>query len=348
MVLVTILDRRFPNALQRLDVATVDYLVRVAPHKPTGDVVIAAIDDKSIDDIGVFAWPHSIEKKLVDALVEDGVAVIGFDLAFVDKPAEGSQASGDRQAIIANIDDDPLAKAIIKQHSAYLGYYFSSENGAEHALPCPTYKSALVEPAPLSYAVLKPAGIKPPRFLLRGRYCPPILALNTAAGGRTAFLDAYINEVDGNVRSFPTVLIFHDFNDHKDRYLAPMFIALSDAYLGRVPMAVELGSQGIERVTLGDRAVVVDEGGRMMLNLRGPPGTIPQYPVVDIINHKVDPSNLHGKIVIVGPTATAIADRFATPMGGNFPGVEIQANAVDNVVAGDFLYSSLFEVANAF
>ena len=40
---------------------------------------------------------------------------------------------------------------------------------------------------------------------------------------------------------------------------------------------------------------------------------------------------------MVGLTAHALGDRFVTPVGADFPGVEIQANAADNVLQGDFL-----------
>ena len=48
------------------------------------------------------------------------------------------------------------------------------------------------------------------------------------------------------------------------------------------------------------------------------------------------------KAVLVGVTAHAIGDRVATGIGGDFPGVEFQATAIDNVLAGDFISSSLY------
>ncbi len=99
-------------------------------------------------------------------------------------------------------------------------------------------------------------------------------------------------------------------------------------------------ADGVTGATVGSRSIPLDETGHMMVHFRGPGGTISTYSIVDIIDGKVRPADLKGRIVLVGGTAHALGDRFTTPTGADFYGVEIQANAVDNVLRGDFIYKS--------
>src|SRR6266571_2097925 len=52
-------------------------------------VALAAIDDRSIAQLGRFPWPRSIEASLVKALAADGAKVIAFDMFFSERdPAD--------------------------------------------------------------------------------------------------------------------------------------------------------------------------------------------------------------------------------------------------------------------
>ena len=55
---------------------------------------------------------------------------------------------------------------------------------------------------------------------------------------------------------------------------------------------------------------------------------------------EVNCKRVAGKIVLVGPTASALHDEFPTPFhaGGNTPGVEIHANATQNLLDGNFIH----------
>lgn len=98
---------------------------------------------------------------------------------------------------------------------------------------------------------------------------------------------------------------------------------------------------GIVTVAVGNRVLPVDEMGRMTLHFRGPAGTIPRYSIGDIVNRRIPPRVLAGKIIVIGVTGLGLGDRFLTPVGRDFPGVEVLATAVDNVLARDFIYHSL-------
>jgi adenylate cyclase len=72
---------------------------------------------------------------------------------------------------------------------------------------------------------------------------------------------------------------------------------------------------------------------------------MPRISIADIVDHRAPTAALAHKIVLVGVTAHAIGDRITAAVGGDFPGVEFQATAIDNVLTGDFIYNSLYLTA---
>jgi len=81
-----------------------------------------------------------------------------------------------------------------------------------------------------------------------------------------------------------------------------------------------------------------DAIGRMMINYQGPVRTYPYISIADVARHKFPPGTFRDKIVLVGASATGIGDLRSTPYGGlDYPGVEIHANVIDNILHQNFL-----------
>jgi serine/threonine-protein kinase len=68
----------------------------------------------------------------------------------------------------------------------------------------------------------------------------------------------------------------------------------------------------------------------------GPGVAFHMTPFRNILNKKFQTSLFRDKIVILGPTAPGIGDRFVTPISSNLPGVEIIADSVSNILRGKF------------
>ncbi len=60
------------------------------PMAPNPNVVLAVIDEKSLEVEGRWPWPRSKIAALVDALSRDGARTIGFDITFAE-PDENSR-----------------------------------------------------------------------------------------------------------------------------------------------------------------------------------------------------------------------------------------------------------------
>ena len=157
----------------------------------------------------------------------------------------------------------------------------------------------------------------------------PTALLNDAAHSTGYFdIDA---DADGEIRTEMTVI---HFDGH---YCVPLFIAVADAYANGAPMVLGLDPDGVSGLSVAGVRIPVDDDGRMLVNFRRGGDPFPYYSVSDIINHKIALEKLAGKIVLVGATAHGLGDRGVTPVNPDMPRVEIHANAIDNMLQGDFL-----------
>jgi len=151
--------------------------------------------------------------------------------------------------------------------------------------------------------------------------------------------DGYFNMIpdpDGTVRWFPMTV------QYGGEFFAPMSLVTLSHAQGRAPMAISLSQWGVEEVRLGRRSVPVDRYGRMLINYLGPEGIIPTYSVAALMNGTLPAEALKDKIVIVGATAVGIYDLRVTPFSGTFPGVEVQATIMDNLLRGNFIRTPPF------
>src|SRR5579863_1830723 len=102
---------RFIEAFDRMDLIAYDLRINtIAPHPSSGVIAIAAIDDKSITQLGQWPWPRLVLARLVDALKDYKVKVIGFD------------------AIFSEADKSDVARGDISQKLAQLGLSGQSIN----------------------------------------------------------------------------------------------------------------------------------------------------------------------------------------------------------------------------
>ncbi|MGH7906655.1 MAG: CHASE2 domain-containing protein [Candidatus Binataceae bacterium] len=339
---------RHPKILEFAELKANDLRMYARPgRKPVGAIAIAAVDDKSIAELGRWPWPRSVMAQLVDSLGYYKVKVIGFDVIF----SEIDNADAERAVLTQRLkrtgipqskilgalgpsNDGAFADAIHAQGATILGYPFANHRMTKSAVDGQDrgFLTKTQTPPPLAYGMVLKAQGPPPTILTAAAYRPPIPILLTASKS-TAFVDID-SDMDGVMRSELTVIRFNG------RYCVPMFLAAASAYRDNAPLALSLSSAGVLHVALGNERIPVDEMGRMLVDFRGGAGTFPHYSAADIIAHRVAPSALAGKIVLVGVTGHGLGDRVVTPVGANYAAVQIHANAIDDVLAGTFVRRS--------
>ncbi len=142
-----------------------------------------------------------------------------------------------------------------------------------------------------------------------------------------------IPDIDGTVRWHPMIVTLHG----KDDYYPSLSLIAASVYLGN-DIILKIGETGeVSLLAIGNRRIPVSESGRLLINYYGPPHTFKTYSFVDVLKKKIPASAFKNKVVLVGATAIGIYDLRNTPFGSEFPGVEIHANVVSNILSGNYL-----------
>ena len=322
------------------------------PLAPTPAVVVAAIDEKSVEAEGRWPWRRSKVAALVDALSRDGAKVIGFDVTFPE-PDDNSrltlvdQLAGKVQSLAINNPqltefiresradadtDRALADALKRSSSAIvLGYFFHmTDASVGYVLDPQTIDQRLSRVAASRYPVVifrdqKTASVP----FLKAHAAQTNLAMFSAAAASSGYFTV-VSDPDGVVRWLPLVI------QAGDEFFPPLSILCAWHFLGRPPLAIRAGQDGVEGVQLGTRFLPTDEHGQLLINFRGPPRTFPHYSASDILAGKLPDGTFKDKIVLVGATAIGVGDLRSTPFSPVFPGAEVHANVIDNILVGDF------------
>jgi adenylate cyclase len=331
---------------------------------PASPVALALIDEKSLAVEGRWPWPRSRMAALVDRLSADGARVIAFDIGFLE-PDENSQlrlvedlartvdalrlASPRLETFIAetrrHADTDlALAEAIRRSPAAIVLGYFFHKTEADAGQPLET--RAIEDRFDLihgsRYPVVRFAGVPGPESPFLRVYAPvPNLPLLTRVAASSGYFSLH-NDPDGAVRWMPLAI-----QGGEDVYPSLAVLAAWH-YLGRPPLSVRVGPEGVEGVQLGPRRVPTDERGQLLINYLGPPGTFRHHSIADVLAGRVAADAFRDRIVLVGATATGTHDLRPTPVSPVFPGVEIHATVIDNILTGRFLarpgWSRIFDL----
>jgi len=336
--------------LEVMELKTIDlrYISRGGSENES-DVVLAVIDEESIDKEGKWIWPRSKMANLVKKLSAAGAGVISFDVGFLE-PDEKSvvRTIEDIEKNLTILDvktrayleelkrasdnDQLLADAIAESEATVvLGYFFQMEKLHSGDFDEELQKIQRKNIQSSRYVQVK--------FHSEKAMDTPVIEAQVANANITAISQAtpysgFFNmfpDRDGVVRWIPAVI------DYSDEMYAPLSLMTLSAFKETQPLVV-VADYGIEKIQFDDIAIPTDELGRIMINYRGDAKSFRHIPVTDILNGKVPESELKGKVVIVGATAIGIYDMRVTPFSSVFPGVEIHASIVDSVLRGEFLY----------
>ena len=149
-------------------------------------------------------------------------------------------------------------------------------------------------------------------------------------------------DTDGVVRRSTLLLPYGRSENPTEWDVYPsMDVMAARAFMGKEALDTNLyyNQAGIVRIDFGNKlSLRTDELGQMLINYQGPWGTFHHYSIADVLDKRPAPGTFKGKLVLIGATATGIGDLRATPFGGtNYPGVEIHANVIDNILNDRFL-----------
>ncbi len=348
---------------------------RYTPPDPR--IVVVAIDQRSQEVLGKWPFSRKYFGEMLDALREDGAKVVSFDITFdkpdqtvLPIRALWAKLEADKKAghppdpkleaqvfeLAKQFDADARFAAALRRFGpVVLGnfYLMPQEIQGIDSATLDNY-AAMVQWYSLNRNAIHPATGKADFAALLNSYqfegtlysatianipelAPPDNDEKTAIGFFNISSDA-----DGVLRRALLVLPFGRTSNPDDFDLyGSLEVQTLRLYLGlkTEQVAVNYGPAGISTLQFGDKLTVhPDWLGRIIVNYRGPANTYPYHSIADVVHRKFAPGTFKDKIVIVGASATGIGDLRTPPYGGiSYPGLEVHANVIDNMLNNSFL-----------
>jgi len=342
-----------PSFLEVVELKTLDLRFKSRGFMQANDaIVLAVIDEKSLDEEGRWPWPRSKIARLVDYLSDDEAKVIGFDIGFLEPDENNLSFIQQLESKLGSLrlnnkelerflseskmlaDNDRILAHSIKQSKAkvILGYFLHmDQESLGYEIESQVIDNRIAQISISKYPVVQFPEEDANIALLIDAYSPEanIPILNQSADSSGYF--NMIPDLDGAVRWIPLMI------KCKQEILSPLSIQCVWHYLDRPPLILKMASYGVQGIQMGDISIPTDEMGQMMINYLGPPKTFTHYPISDIINNRIPKGTFKNKMVLVGTTALGIYDMRNTPFSLVYPGVEVHATIIDNTLAQNFL-----------
>ena len=329
---------------ESLELKTYDLrcLLRQNPA-PGNEIAIVSIDDDSISKLGRWPWPRSLIAEGLTAISNSGAKVIGLNILFTEP--ERNQGLVELRNLKNIIPDITRKRDIIQKLTDELSAAeIRLDNDAKLLKAIQDSKNIVL---PMYFAIGPALGEETP--VLSSQTITNVEGTGEIAGNKTITeghapsvpLDIFskystgvghvnlIPDRDGIVRAEIPVIQF------QDGFYPSFAVQVVRNYLNLPVNNIKLAMG--RALTLGKAVIPLDSANRMLINYNGPVGTFQYYSFYDVINQKIDKNALKGKIVLVGHMATGIADLNVTPLGHNFPGVEITANILQNMLHSNFI-----------
>jgi adenylate cyclase len=335
-------------------------------------IVIVDIDQRSQEALGKWPFSRSHFAKMLDALGEDGAKVVAFDITFdyPDKTAgvalkiladlEERKKRGEPidakyeawlRGVASQYDVDTEFGAALKRFGrVVLGNFFLEKDEAAgiDKVKLDAYADEIDWFAMSKNAVNSASGKRDfaelvDKYSREGSSFAgtvaniPVLA-NPDDPDRTAMGFFNISaDADGVLRRTMLTVPFGRSADVNEwQMYASLEVQAVRLYLGlpASQLTANYGSFGVVSLDFGDKLRVrPDSTGHMQINYHGPRGTYPYHSIADVVAGKFSAGTFKDKIVLVGASATGIGDQRTPPYGGiNYPGVEVHANVIDNLL----------------
>jgi adenylate cyclase len=344
---------------------------------PDPRIVVVAIDQRSQEVLGKWPFSRKYFGEMLDALREDGARVVSFDVTFdkpdqtvapiralwgqIERDKKNGKPPDPKlEAHVLELAkefdaDSQFAAGLRRFGPVVLGNFYLQANEIQGIDDAALNKYAeMVQWYSLNRNALNPASGKADFAALLNNYqfegtlftatianipqlAPPENDEKTSIGFFNISSDA-----DGVLRRALLVLPFGRSSNPDDIDLyGSLEVQTLRLYLGlkTEQVTVNYGPTGVASLQFGDKLTVrPDWLGRVLINYRGPRETYPYYSLADVVSHKCKPGTFRDKIVLVGASATGIGDLRTPPYGGiDYPGLEVHANVIDNMLNSGFL-----------
>lgn len=288
-----------------------NYLVTKPPSK---NILVVAIDEKSIADIGRWPWSRDIMAELITRISEGRAKVIGLDVMFSER--ENAQADERLEKAIKDSGNVVIATAFIVPQGAI-------QADAQREIPDSLWDAAFMVVRGEKEIEWKKFAVNADSVLM------PIAQL--AAVSTLGHVYSHPDR-DGSLRWGILYL------QYGDDFYPSLALQVSRLALGVVMKDMVLyGGSGIK---IGEQFINTDLSGRVITKYAGRERSYQYISASDIIKRRITPELFRDKVVLIGTSALATYDQKVTPLSANMPGVEVNANIIDNILSNGFITKS--------
>ncbi|MGA1196869.1 MAG: CHASE2 domain-containing protein [Candidatus Latescibacterota bacterium] len=273
----------------------------VAPGVGLDEVIIVDIDERSLAELGHFSrWPRFYHAALIDTLVQAGAFSIGFDVLFVEPEGLTPQATQAYTQILSQ-----KQTTFDTQHIENLLVHLTSD----------TLFGQAIGRSSRSFLGLSQNA--------NNQWLHPLPILANQARGQ------------GHVQVFPD----HDGVVRRVRTLINGVPALG------LQMALDALAQSWQNIQWSPTQglfgkgwqIPTDEQKDLLIDFVGPEGTFLHESYTDVLHGRIHPSLFENRIVLIGASATGLQDHYPTPFSPYYPGVEVHATVIYNILNGRFI-----------
>ena len=288
-------------------------MINEGAKKASKDIVIVAIDDATyeyiLDTYGEWPLPRDIYADMINYLEKQSPRAIAFDLMFV------------KSIKSKNLADEMLINAFKKYDNIYTSMNF--DNQSEDLRTPPEFSDKL------KLNIENNSRIDFSQLTFTN--CRTILQGILNATSNIGIINVSRSD-DGVLRKMPLVV------KYKDEFYPQLALKVGLNILGEPHNTYEIDKNS--DFIIGDRKIYLDKDGSAILNWYGPAGTytyIPMYKLIKATKGSKLDYDFSNKIIYFGTTASSLFDIKTVPTGKIYPGVEVQATYVNNIIDNNFI-----------
>jgi adenylate cyclase len=313
-----------PAPIEELRVRTFDSFQRIDPRKKTArPVTIVDIDEKSLADpkLGQWPWPRTRIADIITNLTRLGAVVIAFDVVFSEPDRLNPDIAADT---FANLDEemrtrlralpsnDKILADAINSSRVVVGESGGPDVHADLDKKLPVTGLAMLgEPQPFMYEF---------PGLLRN-----VPVLEEAAAGRGLF--TIRSERDGIVRRVPMIMLAQGL------IMPSLTFEMLRVATGAGTILIRANEAGIQSIGVPRLTIPTDKNGQLWVHYARRDPSI-YVSAIDVLEGRVAPDKITGKLVLIGTSAIGLNDIKTTPVTSAMPGVEIHAQVLESALTG--------------
>ena len=319
-----------------LDNRYYDFVQNLLKDSGTLLPVIVDIDEKSLKIAGQWPWPRYRVAEIIEKLNNAGASGVALDIIFAE-PDKSSLVeikqdlfnSFGQNLNLADIpeeyqNNDTTLAAKLSTGKTILSYKLNSSGVEAGSNYLHTIDVININRTGIINGEFSP---------FSGKNVTGPIKLLAESSTHSGFVNIAPDR-DGVIRRIPLLM------SYQGRIYPGLALSFFMQVVGTGQLFVEESLSNI-KVKLGDTQVPVDEKGLLLIRYYGK-NKFRYISAIDILDNTYDETLIKGRPVFIGTTSAGLTDNHTTPIDTLFPGVEIHATVLQNLLQKDFLSRPLW------